>query len=270
MRLTLLFLLLASFITTSQAQVKDSLSQKETTTDKYQKKEGYINGTVLNASNDVVLQNVNIVNLNNVKGAITDEDGRFEIQAKADDTLFFSYLGYKTLQIRVSNDWVQYGDVKIKMTEVAIALEEVIVQEIQLTGYLEIDARNIPIYNNARYSISGLSTGYETGNSQSGAINRALSAIFNPADFLYNIFSKKPQQLRKLRKMKEDDKVRSLLEKKFDRETLTALLQVERVDIDEILRNCSYSETFITTANDLQILDAIAECYEEYRVLNRD
>ena len=171
---------------------------------------------------------------------------------------------------RQSNDWVQYGDVKIKMTEVAIALEEVIVQEIQLTGYLEIDARNIPIYNNARYSISGLSTGYETGNSQSGAINRALSAIFNPADFLYNIFSKKPQQLRKLRKMKEDDKVRSLLEKKFDRETLTALLQVERVDIDEILRNCSYSETFITTANDLQILDAIAECYEEYRVLNRD
>ena len=72
MRLTLLFLLLASFITTSQAQVTDSLSQKETTTDKYQKKEGYINGTVLNASNDVVLQNVNIVNLNNVKGAITD------------------------------------------------------------------------------------------------------------------------------------------------------------------------------------------------------
>ena len=41
-------------------------------------------------------------------------------------------------------------------------------------------------------------------------------------------------------------------------------------DIDEILNNCSYSEEFIKTANDLQILDAISECYEEYRILNRE
>ncbi|MGO3154274.1 MAG: carboxypeptidase-like regulatory domain-containing protein, partial [Mesonia sp.] len=27
---------------------------------------------------------------------------------------------------------------------------------------------------------------------------------------------------------------------------------------------------FIKTANDLQILDAISGCYEEYKVLNRD
>jgi hypothetical protein len=69
--------------------------------------------------------------------------------------------------------------------------------------------------------------------------------------------------------MKEDDKVRALLEKKFDRETLTALLQINRIDIDAILNNCNYSDTFINTANDLQILDAISECYEEYRVLKR-
>ena len=49
-----------------------------------------------------------------------------------------------------------------------------------------------------------------------------------------------------------------------------AVLQLERVDIDEILNNCNYSESFIKTANDLQILDAISECYEEYRVLNRE
>jgi len=231
--------------------------------------EGVIEGTVLSSSTDIALQNVNIVNLNNVKGATTDALGRFEIKAQVDDTLFFSYLGYKSLQVRVSADWVKYGGVKIKMTEVGIALEEVLVQEIQLTGYLEIDAKRIPIYNNSRYSISGLNTGYETGKSQPGAVTKVLSAIFNPADFLYNIFSNKSGQLRKLRKMKEDDKVRALLEKKFDRETLTALLQISRVDIDAILNNCNYSDAFINTANDLQILDAISECYEEYRVLKR-
>tara|TARA_R110001632_G_scaffold63984_2_gene152452 strand:+ start:1110 stop:1901 length:792 start_codon:yes stop_codon:yes gene_type:complete len=230
-------------------------------------KEGVINGTVLSASTDKILQNVNIVNLNNVKGATTNMDGYFEVKAQIDDTLYFSYLGYKSLQVRVSADWVKYGDVKIKMTEIGIALEEVVVQEIQLTGYLEIDAKKIPIYNNSRYSISGLNKGYEAGNSQPGAVSRVLSAIFNPADFLYNIFGKKSQQMKKLRKMKEDDQVRNLLERKFDRETLTALLQIDRNDIDAILQNCNYSDNFIVTANDLQILDAMSECYEEYRVL---
>lgn len=231
--------------------------------------EGYIEGTVLSSSTDLPLENVNIVNLNNVIGATSNKFGRFEVKAKVDDTLYFSYLGYKSLQVRVSADWVKYGGVKIKMTEVGIALEEVVIQEIELTGYLEIDAKRIPIYNNSRFSISGLQTGYESGNTQPGAVTKVISAIFNPADFLYNIFGKKPEQLKKLRKMKEDDKVRSLLEKKFDRETLMALLQITKLDIDAILVNCNYSENFIKTANDLQILDAISECYDEYRVLKR-
>jgi len=32
---------------------------------------------------------------------------------------------------------------------------------------------------------------------------------------------------------------------------------------------CSYSEEFIKTANDLQIMDAISECYEQYKVLKK-
>jgi len=266
MKKTFLLALFCFVTLIAMAQESDAVEKEDTVT----LEEGSIEGTVLSSSTDIALSNVNIVNLNNVKGATTDQLGRFEIKAKVDDTLYFTYLGYKSLQVRVSADWVKFGGVKIKMTEVGIALEEVVLQEIQLTGYLEIDAKRIPIYNNSRYSISGLSTGYETGKSQPGAVTKVLSAIFNPADFLYNIFGKKGQQLSKLRKMKEDDNVRALLEKKFDRETLTALLQINRLDIDAILNNCNYSDTFIQTANDLQILDAISECYEEYRVLKRE
>jgi len=49
-----------------------------------------------------------------------------------------------------------------------------------------------------------------------------------------------------------------------------ALLQVNRAEIDEILNNCNYSEDFMNTANDLQILDAINSCYEEYKVLQKN
>jgi len=229
-----------------------------------------INGKVLNDVDDTPLENVNIVNLNNVKGTTSTIEGDFAIRASVNDTIYFSYLGFKSIRVRVTNDWLKYGSVKVKMTELGIALEEVVVRPVQLTGYLEVDARIIPIYDNYRYRIAGLGSGYEGGGSQPGAVNKVLSSIFNPADFLYNVFGKRPKQMKKLRKMKEDDNIRNLLQSKFDRETLMAVLQLERVDVDEILNNCSYSSDFIRTANDLQILDAISECYEEYKVLNRD
>lgn len=228
-----------------------------------------VTGKVLNAANDVPIENAHIVNLNQVKGAVTTADGDFEISAKVNDTLYFSYLGFKSIRVRVTNDWLKYGSVKVKMTELGIALEEVVVSPVQLTGYLEIDAKNIPIYENYRYSISGLNQGYEGGDHSPNAVSRVLGAVFNPADALYNIFGKQPKQMRKLREMKDDDEIRRLLQSKFDRQTLMAVLQIDRMDIDEILRRCDYSKDFIQSANDLQILDAMSGCYEEYKVLNR-
>ena len=48
------------------------------------------------------------------------------------------------------------------------------------------------------------------------------------------------------------------------------LLQITKVDLDEIVSQCNYSKDFINKANDLQMLDAISQCYEEYKVLSRD
>lgn len=228
-----------------------------------------LKAVVANAQTDQPLESVHVVNLNQVVGTITNEKGEFQISAKVNDTLFFSFLGFKSQKVRVTNDMFKFKDTKISLTELAYALEEVIVRPYALTGYLEIDVKNLPLNNAFQYSISGLSVGYEAGNKNPSAVTKVLGAILNPADLLRNLFGKKPNQMRKLRQMKEDDQIRDLLASKFDRETLTELLQMEKVDIEDILNNCNYSRSFITTANDLQILDAISSCYEEFKVLNR-
>lgn len=224
---------------------------------------------VKNETTGLAMPSVHILNLTQVIGTITNSEGLFEIQAQANDTLYFSYLGYKPLKIAVTNDMIKFGNAEFNMTELAFALEEIIVRPYQLTGYLDIDVRNAPINTARRYSISGLpNRGYEAGDRNPGAISRTLGAVFNPADFLNNIFGKNPNQMRKLKKMREDDQIKNLLATKFDRQVLMQLLSISRVDIDEILRNCNYSDAFMKEANDLQILEAISKCYEEYRVLN--
>lgn len=227
-------------------------------------------GVIENDSDSKPISNVHVINLNSVIGTISNNDGVFEINASVNDTLFFSYLGFKSIKVRVTNDLIKFKNSKIKLTELAYALEEIIVTPYKLTGYLEIDAKNVPISKSYRYNIPGLpSKGYEAGSRNPGALSKVFGAIFNPVDFLYNLFGKKPKQLKKLQLMKDDFRIRELLSSKFDRETLVELLQIEKFDIDEILRNCSYSESFIINANDLQILEAISQCYEEFKLLNR-
>ncbi|QDO94375.1 carboxypeptidase-like regulatory domain-containing protein [Formosa sediminum] len=225
-------------------------------------------GVIINGSTDEPLEGVNIVNINQVKGSTTNAKGEFKISAKVNDTLHLSYLGFKSLKVKVTNDWLKFGSSTIALTELALALEEVVVNQFRLTGFLEVDIKQVPINNNYQYSISGLQNGYEAG-SGGTSVNKILNSIFNPADFLYNIFGKKPQEMKKLKQMKQDDEIRNLLASRFDREMLTVLLQVDRVDLDEIVRQCNYSKDFINSANDLQILDAISGCYEEYKVLSR-
>lgn len=228
-----------------------------------------VTGFIVNDNTLLYISNVNIININKVKGTITDSKGYFEIEATINDTLHISTLGYQSLRVRVTNDWLKNGNAKLQLTEKAIALEEVIVKKYDLTGYLEIDSKLIPDKQNHRYSISGLSQGYETGDTSPGAFSRVLGSIFNPADMLYNFFGKKTKELKKLKQMKKDDTVRNLLESKFDRETLGVLLGIDKKEIAEILSRCNYSEEFIKTANDLQIMDAISECYEQYKVLKK-
>ena len=123
-----------------------------------------VKGKVQSETSKSVLQNVHVLNLTKVKGTITNLEGEFEINAKLNDTLYFSYIGYKPLKIVVTNDLIRFDENTIELTELAFALEEVIIKPYQLTGYLEIDVKNAPVNTSTRYRIVGLpNLGYEAG-----------------------------------------------------------------------------------------------------------
>lgn len=75
----------------------------------FAQEDGYtkISGTVVNEANLLPKKDVNVINLNTVKGTSTNGMGEFEIEAKVNDTLHFSYIGFQSIKIRVSSDWIK-------------------------------------------------------------------------------------------------------------------------------------------------------------------
>lgn len=229
-----------------------------------------VKGTIVNNNSLLPIWNVNIVNTNKVRGAVSDAKGQFEIKADVNDILLISCLGFQSIEVRVTNDWLKNQNTRIKLTEKAYALEEVVIPPYELTGYLEVDSKLIPERENYWYSIAGLTKRYEGGENSPNAFNRVIGSLFNPADALYNFFGKKPKELKKLKELRKDDNLRNILQNRYDRQTIYLMFGINEKELNEILERCNYSDSFMKTANDLQILDAINGCYEEYKILKKN
>ncbi|NJM94013.1 MAG: TonB-dependent receptor plug domain-containing protein [Cytophagales bacterium] len=65
-----------------------------------------ISGTVSDESNGETLPGVNIAVKGSTRGAITDINGQYSLQASATDSLVFSYIGYQTETVPVGNQSV--------------------------------------------------------------------------------------------------------------------------------------------------------------------
>ena len=102
------------------------------------------------------------------------------------------------------------------------------------------------------------------------ATENLMKALSNPVDLVYSLFNSKEKDLKKLIDLKNDANFAAILSKNTDRESLVMLLQLDKNEIDKILEKCNYSRSFITTASDLQVLDALAASYNDYKVLKRN
>lgn len=227
-----------------------------------------VKGKIMDIKSKMPIERVTILNKNTSSVVLASENGDFEISAKANDKLLFSHLGYNYAEVVVNQKW--YSEVQtiflcLKENEI----ETVLVTSYTLTGYLEIDTKLIPVNENYRYNIAGLNLGYEPGMKAKNATENLLKSLSNPVDLVYSLFNSKEKDFKKLINLKNDTHFASILSNNTNREVLVMLLQLDKNEIDKILEKCNYSKNFINTASDLQVLDALATSYNDYKVLKR-
>ena len=229
--------------------------------------ENKLRGQVVHAVTKKPLSASHVLNLNTVIGTITNEDGLFELTAKANDTVLVSFLGFESIKLKVTNDLLKGNELEIALNEKPEEVKEIVIKSTKLIGVLEVDIKQVPKDKFTRIHLNGLPQTYEVGRPQK--ISSPIAKLLNPVDLVYNLFGKKPKQLKKLQKLKKEDDLRKMLAGKFDREVMMEYLEMDKQQLTKLLDDCNYSEYFIKKASDLQLIEAVLNCYENYKAIKK-
>lgn len=228
-----------------------------------------LTGIIVDFKDKQPLKAAHLFNLNSVIGTITNDEGKFEIPTVANDTLYISYLGFQSIKLKITHDLLKGNELVIELHEKTEQMKEIVVKSIKLIGVLEIDTKNVPTDKYSRIHINGIPQTYEVGVKKAKTYTSAIDALFKPIDFVYNRFGKKPKELEKLKKLRDDDKLRAMLETNFNRELMMEYLDMNDTELNDFLNECNYSDYFIKEASDLQLIEAVLLCYENYKAIKK-
>ncbi|MEC4113784.1 carboxypeptidase-like regulatory domain-containing protein [Myroides pelagicus] len=219
-----------------------------------------VKGTILHDKSFLPVDDVNVINITQVKGTVSKRDGSFSVPAKVNDSIHISYPGYVPIKLKVTNDWVNNENLKIYFEEQSIVLDEIVIKRFDLTGVLEVDTKLLELNDKMNFNF------YR--NNGTPYYGTAIGSFYSPVDAVYNLFKGKDKKLKKLEAIKEDQNMIALMQTRYDREIVCGLLDITREDIVTTLQNCSYSDKFIYTATDFQIYQALNDCFNSSKVLS--
>lgn len=96
-----------------------------------------LRGKILNDT--IEKANLSVVNLSLKMGAITNNQGQFEIEARFQDTIHLSAIQYETYQFVVSKKMIAKGSAAFYLVPKITELTEVLLSDSELTGVLRAD-----------------------------------------------------------------------------------------------------------------------------------
>lgn len=208
-----------------------------------------ISGVAYEGDSTTVMPFVNLINARNGNGTVTDYNGRFSIIAEANDTLIFSYIGFARKKIPVAQ-------VK-NLTDSTKKPLKVVMQRIMV---------NLAPATVIATKIKPNEIDYMKRYIKQHAELKGVNAIESPITALYQQFSRKGREQRKLQEIFQRILVEEQVAKKFNPEILRQLTEDEYVDFERFRKYCWYvSDEFILTHDGYELYAPIMDCYKRWK-----
>ncbi len=205
----------------------------------------FVKGVIVEGDSITPMPFVYIINKSNGNGTMSDNDGRFSLNTREDDTLICSYVGYIKLYVPVKNlKTNKAGEVKLVMTSMPVMLNPITISTFKIKPY-EREYMNDII---------------ERGKIK--PINYAQS----PITALYMRYSKEGKQIRKLAQIFEDLLIEEQVQQKLSREILTRLTGDDTIDYLRFRKYCYYvSDYYIINHDGVELYSKVMDCYRQYK-----
>lgn len=206
-----------------------------------------INGVITESDSNAIMPYVYVINARTGNGTISDYNGRFTVTGFNSDTLVFSFVGYLKKKVLISNI-PNVNDstkkfYKITMHTAMVSLNSVSVSAFKLKpaerAYMErvIKAPKV----------------------------EGIDYASSPFTALYEQFSRKGKERRKLAAIFEQIFIEEQVAKKFNPEILRKLTGDDTIDFERF-RKFSYNLTdeFIITHDGYELYEAIMQSYKRW------
>lgn len=188
---------------------------------------------------------VYVINKRTGNGNMSDNSGRFYLNMDPSDTIICSFVGYVKLKLPVSRLSKGFeSEAKIVMHKIAYNLKTVTVSAFKIQPYerehMEKVIRNSKI--------------------------RPVNAVESPITALYNQFSKRGKEQRKLAQIFEQVFIEEQVQQKINPEILRNLTGDNSIDYEAFRRFCfSLTDYYIINHEGYDLYYKVMECYYRWK-----
>lgn len=215
-------------------------------------------GTILNYQDSTPIFNAHIINKNLNRGVVSDSNGKFLIQARDQDTLQASIIGFETkIIIDYSTTVIIYLKKKNYELESFTVLPYKDFQEFK-EAFVDLKLKDdSPQVNESIFLSKEELKSYDGSSGAVGLISGILGH-----------FNKYVQDKKNYNRLIKQDKFEALLAKKFTPQLVKNATHIkDSTTIQSFMEYCDFTNDFINHSSEYELSKQIIECYQEFNSL---
>jgi hypothetical protein len=205
-----------------------------------------LHAKVYDSLNYLPLPPVMVVNKRTGRGMYVSTDS-FNIAVLPTDSIMISVLGYRLKTICLKDSLTQSSyTLRIALVRLYITLKEVEISPTRDLSEIQKDIDQLGM-NIEPYSVTG------------------INAAFSPITYLYERFSKFSNSKRKVEEWESEDLKRAILKDLFQLYVQYDIIQLDDKEFEAFVRYLNFSNEFIRTSTQLELVLAIKGKYESFK-----